>query len=163
MDLKSFSSKDLINKTCPKTHLNILQYCVLKNSEIKSTVELFRDKNDLFNTIFLKKAGTGSSSLTAFELAVSLGNHEAIEVFNNQNLPQVSILTAKSILQTAISNDRGSTIGYLMATTLKFLKEDLPDDFQDLLQYACDQEAKHSVRFLATSLNFKQEPTTQNE
>ena len=95
---------------------------------------MFKDSNELYETVFVKKAGSGTSALSAFEIAVSQGNHSAIEIFNSQNLPTVSVEIANSILKTAIDHDRGSTLGYLLQTTLKFLKDgDLPKELEYLL------------------------------
>ena len=104
--------------TCPKTHLNILQFRVLSNQNLEQTLSLF-PKDDLYDNIFMKKSGEPGSDLTAYEIAVANANHKALETFHKYCTEDLSSETVRNILKTAIKYDRGSTIGYLLYTKLE--------------------------------------------
>lgn len=71
--LTDLSNSELLTMSCPKTKMNILQFCVLKNQNLDKMISLFENKDDLFEMIFVKKAQGDSTmaGLTAFEIAVA--------------------------------------------------------------------------------------------
>lgn len=81
-DLKDRAVDDFFTMTCPKTKLNIMQFCVIyskNDQDVVKVINLFNSQSSekLYNLIFKMKVqsegGHELSNLSAFEIAISKG------------------------------------------------------------------------------------------
>ena len=136
--------------TCPKTKLNIMQFCVIyskNDQDIVQVINLFNSQSSdkLHDLIFKMKAQSGGghelSEFSAYEIAISRGSNVCVAHFlEHAKENDCDAETLKLICQ----NDRGSTLELLILMKAFPISE----TEKSALDLAFDYKAKHTIRFL---------------